>query len=165
MIKIIRPRQSGKTSELIRISENRKEYIAVATKSRANCLFRQAQEMGAKIPYPITLNEVSRGAMQGTNIRNILIDDADAVLKEIFRGTQIDVITMTNTETSIQEREPGEGCEFCEIPGKLLDVIEQPEPRIFVGLSGAYIQIYDEDYPGFIENIPIKFCPICGREL
>lgn len=64
-----------------------------------------------------------------------------------------------------RETKPGAGCEFCEIQGRTLDVIEQTDPRIFVGLSGAYIQIYDEDYPGFIENIPINFCPICGRKL
>lgn len=55
-------------------------------------------------------------------------------------------------------------CEYCKIPGKTLDVIETEE-RIFVNLAGAYIQIFDEEYPGFIHNIPIRFCPMCAREL
>lgn len=55
-------------------------------------------------------------------------------------------------------------CEYCKTPGKTLDVIETKD-RIFVGVAGAYIQIFNEEYPGFIHNIPIWFCPICGREL
>lgn len=54
-------------------------------------------------------------------------------------------------------------CEYCKMPGKTLDVIET-EDRIFVNLTGAYIQIFDEEYPGFAHNIPIRFCPMCGRE-
>lgn len=169
MIKIIKPRQSGKTSELIRLSENRGEYIAVATKKRAECLFQQARKMKAKIPYPVTLGEVARGGIDRRHIRNILIDDADAVLKEAFPGVQIDVITMTDTDADIpgadiQEMTSGEGCDFCKIAGKLLDVIETDD-RIFVGLSGAHIQIYDGNYPGFVHCIKIRFCPICGRKL
>ena len=55
-------------------------------------------------------------------------------------------------------------CEYCKTPGKMLDVIEA-ENRIFVSVEGAHIQIFDEEYPGFIHNIPIRFCPMCGREL
>lgn len=55
-------------------------------------------------------------------------------------------------------------CEYCKTPGKTLGVIET-EDRIFVNLTGAYIQIFNEEYPGFIHNIPIRFCPMCGHEL
>lgn len=55
-------------------------------------------------------------------------------------------------------------CEYCKTPGKTLDVIETAD-RIFVNISGKYIQIFNEEYPGFIHNIPIRFCPMCGREL
>ena len=54
-------------------------------------------------------------------------------------------------------------CEYCKTPGKTLDVIET-DNRIFVNLTGAYIQIFDEEYPGFVHNIPIRFCPMCGRK-
>jgi len=32
-------------------------------------------------------------------------------------------------------------------------------------VSGSYLQIFDEDYPGFCDNHKINFCPICGRKL
>ena len=56
-------------------------------------------------------------------------------------------------------------CECCKTPGKTLAVIEGTDPRIFVSIQGAYLQIFDEAYPGFTENIKIKYCPICGRNL
>lgn len=56
-------------------------------------------------------------------------------------------------------------CEYCKMPGKTLSIIEAAEPRIFISVQGAYLQIFDEDYPGFTENIKIKYCPICGRNL
>jgi len=37
--------------------------------------------------------------------------------------------------------------------------------RKFVGISGEYLQIFDEDYPGFCDNHKINFCPMCGRKL
>lgn len=55
-------------------------------------------------------------------------------------------------------------CEFCGTPGKTIGIVETDD-RIFVGISGAYIQIFDESYPGFVENMPIRFCPMCGRRL
>lgn len=55
-------------------------------------------------------------------------------------------------------------CEYCKIPEKYLDVIDT-EDRVFVGLSGEYIQIFNESYPGYVHNIRIKYCPICGRKL
>lgn len=55
-------------------------------------------------------------------------------------------------------------CEYCKVPGKILDVIETAD-RIIVNLAGSCIQIFDEEYPGFIHNIPIRFCPMCGQEL
>lgn len=46
-----------------------------------------------------------------------------------------------------------------------LAICQNYETRIFVGISGEYLQIFDEDYPGFCDNHKINFCPICGRKL
>lgn len=55
-------------------------------------------------------------------------------------------------------------CEYCKTVGKEIGIIETDD-RIFINLSGAYLQIYDEDYPGFSECIKIRYCPMCGRDL
>ena len=159
MKKIIRPRQSGKTSELIRMSEQTQTYIVTPTMARAKITAQMAQELGHNIPFPVSLAEYLRSGFRGTFIKHILIDDADDVLQELFREVQIDAITMTDPQPwEIAE------CEFCGTPGKTIGIVETDD-RIFAGVSGAYIQIFDESYPGFVENMPIRFCPMCGRRL
>ncbi len=56
-------------------------------------------------------------------------------------------------------------CEYCKIAPKTLAICENAEPRIFIDVSGSYLQVFDEEYPGFVENIEINFCPMCGRKL
>ena len=58
-----------------------------------------------------------------------------------------------------------EGCEYCGMPGTTLYVVECTEPRIMMHISGRYLQMYDEEYPGWVDHLPIRFCPMCGRKL
>jgi len=57
------------------------------------------------------------------------------------------------------------GCEYCRVAAKYLGVCEGTEPRIFISVSGAYLQVFDEEYPGFVDNFEINYCPKCGRKL
>ncbi len=157
MNKIILPRRGGKTTKLIDISENTGTYILVADRNRQREVAGMARERNKNIPFPVTLEDFLRTRFRGSFINHILIDDAEDVLAHLFGHVQIDALTITAQE---QEK----GCEYCETPGKTIGTIES-DNRIFVGLSGAHIQIYDEDYPGFVENIPVRFCPMCGRKL
>ena len=62
----------------------------------------------------------------------------------------------------------GEGeCKYCKNPSEYLAICQNYETRVFVGISGEYLylQIFDEDYPGFCDNHKINFCPMCGRKL
>ena len=95
MKKIIRPRQAGKSSELIRIAEETNAYIIVATRARAVCLADLAQKQGRNILFPVTWGEYERSRFKGSYVRRILIDDADAVLEQVFKEVTIDAITMT----------------------------------------------------------------------
>lgn len=94
MKKIIKPRQAGKTTRLIELSEKTNAYILTANKRRALFVADLARKQNRNIPQPITVSDFRIGGFRGTQIRNILIDDADAVLSEIF-GVRIDAITMT----------------------------------------------------------------------
>lgn len=105
MKKIIRPRQAGKSSELIRIAEETNAYIIVATRARAVYLAHMAQKQGRHILYPVTLREYEQSRFRGSYIRHVLIDDADAVLEQVFKEVTIDAITMTEC---VMEQEPGE---------------------------------------------------------
>ena len=62
------------------------------------------------------------------------------------------------------------GCEFCgyanHTAGKTLHIVEETEPRIFINMHGSgYIQIFDEDYPGFVDGFYVNYCPMCGARL
>lgn len=50
--------------------------------------------------------------------------------------------------------------------GKTLHIVEETEPRIFINMHGSgYIQIFDEDYPGFVDGFYVNYCPMCGARL
>jgi len=98
--KIIRQRQAGKSSELIRIAEETNAYIIVATRARAVCLADMAQKQGRHILFPVTLREYEQSRFRGSHVRRVLIDDADAVLEQVFKEVTIDAITMTGQENN-----------------------------------------------------------------
>ncbi len=71
-------------------------------------------------------------------------------------------------ENRKQYRAKQKQCDFCGPAGKYIAVIapdEYFEYGFYIRVSGAYLQIYDGDHPGFIDNIEINYCPKCGRVL
>lgn len=75
---------------------------------------------------------------------------------------------MIRQENRKQYREKQKQCDFCGPAGKYIAVIapgECFEHGLYIRVSGAYLQIYDGEYPGFVDNIEINFCPKCGRML
>lgn len=56
-------------------------------------------------------------------------------------------------------------CEHCRTPGKYIAVEDFGDTRLFLSVSGEYLQAFDEEYPGRITNIKINNCPMCGRTL
>ncbi len=104
MKKIIKPRRAGKTTDLIEISENTGTYILVANRNRQREVAGMAREQNKNIPFPVTLEDFLRTGFKGSFINHILIDDAEAVLQELFRTVRIDALTMTSPESE-EERE------------------------------------------------------------
>jgi hypothetical protein len=63
-----------------------------------------ANEMGCNIPCPIIVEDYFQfGGMRGSFIKDILIDDADDVLRTIFRNVNIEAITMTYENCSMED--------------------------------------------------------------
>jgi len=60
---------------------------------------------------------------------------------------------------------PDKQCEFCNNPEKYIGVSDYEDTRLFIGLSGSYLRIFDEEYPGFTDMFEIEYCPKCGRKL
>lgn len=90
-------KRSG-TTKLIKRSAAEGSYILVATKRQANNIFKQASEMGIKIPFPVTIDDYFNHKFRGTDIdrKGILIDDVDLVLQHIFADILIHEVTLTD---------------------------------------------------------------------
>lgn len=57
-------------------------------------------------------------------------------------------------------------CEFCKEPvNKMLATFDLGDKELFVDVCGRFIRIFDSDYPGIVESVYIRFCPMCGRRL
>lgn len=71
-------------------------------------------------------------------------------------------------ENRKQYRTKQKPCGFCGPAGNYIAVVapgDYFENGLYIRVSGAYMQIYDGDMPGFIDNIEINYCPKCGRIL
>lgn len=103
MRKIIKGRGEGKTAELIKMSHKTGYYIIVCTEARRKAICKQAIEMGLLIPYPVIFEEYQRYHFRGSFVRKILIDDADDMLRYIFKEVEIEAITMTGSSDIYDE--------------------------------------------------------------
>lgn len=137
MEKIIKPRRTGKTTDLIKISEKTGIYILTADRIRAGYVFNTAQEQKRNIPFPVTLRDYQRTGFRGSFINHILIDDADVVLQELFKTVQVEALTMTGPEQHKVEDIKTQMCDhYCR-----------------------YRDEWDED-DGPIEDAICKSCPL-----
>lgn len=99
---IIKPRGSGKTTELIKMSEPGK-YIICYSREEAARVAYMAQEMGVDIPFPISYEEFieeryyHRYHLEG-GIKSFFIDNLDVFL-QVLTTVPIEAITLTDYET------------------------------------------------------------------
>lgn len=104
----------------------------------------------------------SRGIVTGSRFGFFAL----SVTKKLCqKGMTGNITTKWTNRSTTTIKGAGDICEYCKTPGKTLAVIEEADPRIFISIQGAYLQIFNEDYPGFVENIKIKCCPMRGRNL
>lgn len=88
------PRGYGKTYQLIKKSAETGDYIVCTNRIQASELQNKASELGLKIPLPITFEDFLKRNHLGTNIKGILIDNADMLL-ECISKIPINAITMS----------------------------------------------------------------------
>lgn len=88
---IIKPRQTGRTTEMIKMAAEHNLYIVTTDRMRAHFIAKMARDLGLNILFPITVRELPIHPNHAT--QEILIDDADHVL-EYLVGTRIKAITM-----------------------------------------------------------------------
>jgi hypothetical protein len=103
MLVIARPRGSGKTTELIKMSAKNWIYIVVKDHRTAYRTMEMAKRMELEIPFPLTFEEYINGQFSIT-ISKVLIDDAEFLLQEVAgrRRPTIQAITIS-TGTDYEE--------------------------------------------------------------
>jgi hypothetical protein len=99
---ILKPRQTGRTEELIRMcveAEARGEvsYIVCFDQPEARRIFQRAIDLGFNMGFPITFDEFLNQEYAARNIRNFYIDNADHLLQRLSHVT-IQAITMEESD-------------------------------------------------------------------
>ena len=84
----------GKTTKLIQKSAETGNYIVCYSLDEANSIQVFAQDMGLKIPLPITYDEFLNKQYYGKDINGFLIDNADMFLQSLS-NVPINSITVT----------------------------------------------------------------------
>lgn len=113
---ILRPRQMGKTTELIRMSAETFAYIIVRSKNDATRIFHQAKEVGLDIPFPLTFQEFISGEYFGKNIKGFLIDNADDLLQSLSKGVPVQAISVTGSHLTLHAPDGFESEPKCLCP-------------------------------------------------
>lgn len=101
---ILRPRQTGRTQELIRMcseAEKRGEvsYLVCSSQEEASRIYQEAEKLKLAIAFPITYYEFIKGQYAGRNIENFYFDNADRFLQSLTR-VHIRAVTMALDEES-----------------------------------------------------------------
>ena len=80
---IIRSRQGGKTTELIRRAPETGGYIVCTDQRRARQIAQQARDMGLNIPFPLTAREWQERNYHPPGVRGLLFDDLDRIIQSM----------------------------------------------------------------------------------
>lgn len=108
---LIKPRQGGKTYDLINKSANCKYPIIVKDANTCRNIKKKAESMGLTIPEPIPLNTIIKGIKEGRPEPipemigcHVLIDDADYILQTLItKGIRCEIDTIA----MVQRNEKG----------------------------------------------------------
>ncbi len=95
---LIKPRQTGKTYECIKESEETGAVIVVANLSTVRSLKKRIKELGSLAPDPVSVFDIINGRCNIDPNTPLIIDDADLVLRSIL-GRDIQTITMVSRDS------------------------------------------------------------------
>lgn len=92
---IYKARRLGKTTEVIKKAAETKAYIIVPNEQQKREVLRRAEEMKVNIRNPVTWAEFQQDQMRGSWVRNVVIDNADLILQQVFADLKIEAISLT----------------------------------------------------------------------
>lgn len=99
---IIRGRQQGKTTELIKLAAEEWLYIICPSKMQACNVAKQAIDLGVDIPYPLTWLDYVNGNYYGKGINGFAIDNLDMCIQHMS-SVPVKAITLSLTKIIFDE--------------------------------------------------------------
>ena len=84
---ILGGRQSGKTTQLVKISARGNAPILCLDVQRLHNIWFIARKLELEIPEPITLRDFLNGRIRGRESQTILVDDAEMILLSLLAMT------------------------------------------------------------------------------
>lgn len=97
---IARPRQGGKTTELVRLAADEFLYVVCSNSERVRQIARMARGMGLNIPEPLTWREFSDGHYYGQGIKGFVIDDLDTCIQEMTH-VPVRAVSLTDADAPV----------------------------------------------------------------
>ena len=76
-----RPRQGGKTTELVRLAAEEFLYVVCPDQAQVFYVARMARDMGLGIPFPLTWHEFATGRYHSQGIKGFVIDNLDLCIQ------------------------------------------------------------------------------------
>ena len=89
---ICRPRQSGKTTDLIKACVKYGGYIVCHNRKECHRVATVAKDLGFNIPFPISYDEFLGGLYHLPGIKHLHIDNVDMLLQ---RMSKVPILTVT----------------------------------------------------------------------
>lgn len=91
---IVRPRQGGKTTEMLRMAAENFSYIVCPTRKDVDRLWQLARTLDVDIPHPITWDEFVQGRYHLAGVGSFVIDDLDRCV-QYMSHVEIKAISVT----------------------------------------------------------------------
>jgi hypothetical protein len=98
----VRPRQGGKTHELIELAAEEQLTIVCSTLEMVRNVEQRARDMNLDIPKPVSWRYLARGGLRGRRVKGLLVDDADACLQDL--AGPVPVVALSLTGEVVQRR-------------------------------------------------------------
>ncbi|GAS92672.1 hypothetical protein [Mycolicibacterium brisbanense] len=91
---IVKPRQGGKSHDVLTLAAEHFSYIVCVDRRHADELWRRAKHRNLDIPQPITWEEFVNGRYHGPGVNSAIIDDLDRCIQRLTH-VQIKAVSLT----------------------------------------------------------------------
>lgn len=97
---IARPRQGGKTTELVRLAAEEFLYVVCPDQRQVRYVAQMARDMGLDIPLPMTWGEFLRGDYHSKGVKGFVIDNLDLCIQEMTH-VPVRAVSLTDSDAPV----------------------------------------------------------------